>query len=103
MVGRAVLQSGGLGGGDSNSQDRKVSVVLPTFGPIDDDEDYDDEDEATTTTVATPRDVDVRAGDLPSGNVLSARIAEDSTSTANSLLNELNEIDATSVKERFEN
>ncbi|XP_017769667.1 PREDICTED: papilin-like [Nicrophorus vespilloides] len=61
VIGRAVLQSGGLGGGSRSSgggSTSKVTVVLPTFPP---DEDYDDEEDtnevggssSTTTTEAS--------------------------------------------------
>lgn len=103
VVGRAVLQSGGLGGGDSSN--RRVSVVLPTFGPIDDDDDYDEDEDDT-------ENLDVRADDnnAPSGNLLSVRFGEDNTSTtaANDVESTTapvttdksldNEVDSTSVK-----
>lgn len=41
--GRAILQSGGLGGNSGSSEGgQRVSVVLPTFPPDDYEEDEDD-------------------------------------------------------------
>ncbi|XP_050308338.1 uncharacterized protein LOC126744819 isoform X2 [Anthonomus grandis grandis] len=56
VFGRAILRSGGLGGGSSGSlggdSGQRVNVVLPTFPP---DEDYDDEEEDSTisSTIAS--------------------------------------------------
>nr|CAH7722160.1 unnamed protein product [Callosobruchus chinensis] len=50
VFGRAILQSGGLGGSSNSggSGGQKVSVVLPTFPP----DEYDDEEEEESTTPA---------------------------------------------------
>lgn len=45
--GRAILQSGGLGGNSGSSEGgQRVSVVLPTFPPDDYDEDEEEETES---------------------------------------------------------
>ncbi|VEN60266.1 unnamed protein product [Callosobruchus maculatus] len=50
VFGRAILQSGGLGGSSNSGGNggQKVSVVLPTFPP----DEYDDEEEQESTTAA---------------------------------------------------
>lgn len=57
VVGRAILQNGGLGGGGSstNSTGSRVSVVLPTFPPDDDDDDFDDDDDVKDEENIDPR------------------------------------------------
>lgn len=64
IFGRAILQSGGLGGGNrgSGGGSQSVNVVLPTFPP---DEDYDEDEETSETSV----DLAARAGNANGAEV----------------------------------
>lgn len=89
IIGRAVLQSGGLGGGGAGGGESRVSVVLPSF-----DDDDEDDDATTVATNANLQlgarfsDNDVRSLDVESvpanrlGALQSTEVSSSSTTSA---------------------